>query len=37
MQKPATPTTTFEFGLIAVVENDGIWIKLIAVFDNGGI
>ena len=37
MQKPSTPTAAFEFGLITVVENGGIWIKLIAVVDNGGI
>ena len=36
MQKPATGTATFGFQLIAVVENDDIWINLIAVVHNDG-
>ena len=35
MQKPTTITAVFEFPLIVVVENGDIWIKLIAVVDNG--
>ena len=37
MQKPATATVAFGFQLIAVVENGGIWINVIAVIHNAGI